>query len=217
MVSDSGPDTTNRPNQGAREVLPMPDPRVLQAVRSSAVRLIRFERAFIQQLQSDIRPLVPGLAGDGWAFCERLVHVLLWIATADQAPHAIADALRWVGERNRLEGFPEPRYQDVAHALVRAVRNVSGDNWTTSTGSAWISYFLWSEPYLLAGAQRAAAQQAAAQAQALRQDLHAGRPASSDVDLEAVADLLDEEDEDDSVSYGQIMVSMTRNIRRERA
>ena len=205
VVSDhSGPDTTsgpNRPNQGARNVLPMLDPRVLQVVRSSAVRLIRFEGAFIQQLQSDIRPLVPGLAGDGWAFCERMVHALLWIATTNQPPHAIADALRWVGERNRLEGFPEPRYQDVAHALVRAVRNVSGDNWTTSTGSAWISYFLWSEPYLLAGARRAAAQQAAAQRAAAEQ---------------AAADLLDEEDEDDSVSYGQIMVSMTRNPRRER-
>src|SRR5205807_1081059 len=198
VVSDlSGPDTAGGPNHGVRDVLPALDPRVSQAVRSSAVRLIRFEGAFVQQLQSNIRTLIPGLAGDGWAFCERMVHALLWIATTNQPPQAIADALRWVGERNRLEGFPEARYHDVAHALVRAVRNVSADSWTTSTGSAWISYFLWSEPHLLAGAQRAAAEQAAAQraaaeqaaarreaarqaaaqAQSLGQDTYSGRPA----------------------------------------
>jgi hypothetical protein len=105
-------------------------------------------------------------------------------------------------------------------------------------GSAWISYFRWAQPYLLAGAEqaaaeqamaeRAAAQQAAArleaarqaaaeaQAQALEHDSHGGRPVAADVDLETVAGLLDEEDEDDDAGYGQIMLSMTRNPRRQR-
>jgi hypothetical protein len=39
---------------------------------------------------------------------------------------------------------------------------------------------------------------------------------STDVDLEAVAGLLDEEDEDENAGYGQIMLSMTRNPRRQR-
>ncbi len=104
---------------------------------------------------------------------------------------------------------------------VRAVHNVSGDSWVTSMGSAWISYFLWTEPYLLVGAQQAAAEQAAAQRAAA--ELAAARQAAAqaqtrDVDLEAVADLLDDEDdEDQNVGYGQIMVSMTRNPLRERS
>ena len=38
---------------------------------------------------------------------------------------------------------------------------------------------------------------------------------AGDVDLESVGSLLDDEDDDDA-GYGQIMVSMTRNTRRER-
>ena len=52
--------------------------------------------------------------------------------------------------------------------------------------------------------------------QALLQDSEGGQPAAGDVDLEAVAGLLDEEDEDENAGYGQIMLSMTRNPRRQR-
>jgi hypothetical protein len=218
------------------------DPEVLSVIRASAAGLAEREDSFVRQLHSGIVALMPELAADGRALCERLVRSLLWTATASQSPQAAGDTLRWVGARNRLEGFAEARYADIARALVLAVRNVSGDAWDNSMGSAWISYFRWAQPYLLAGAEqaaaeqamaeRAAAQQAAArleaarqaaaeaqaqaQAQALEHDSHGGRPVAADVDLETVAGLLDEEDEDDDAGYGQIMLSMTRNPRRQR-
>jgi hypothetical protein len=106
--------------------------------------------------------LIPGLAADGRAFCERMVRSVLWAAVVDQPPKVIADTLRWVGATNWMEGFPASEYASVAHALVRTVRGLSGDNWSASMGSAWITYFLWIQPYLVDGARLAAAQQQAA-------------------------------------------------------
>jgi hypothetical protein len=67
-------------------------------------------------------------------------------------------------------------------------------------------------------AARQAAAQAQAQAEASLHDPHGTQPVAADVDLEAVAGLLDDEDddEDDDAGYGQIMLSMTRNSRRQR-
>lgn len=213
-------------------------------IRASAAGLAEREDAFVQQLHSGIVALTPELAAGGRALCERLVRSLLWTATAGQSPQVAGDTLRWVGARNRQEGFDEAHYADVARALVLAVRNVSGDAWDNSMGSAWISYFRWAQPYLLAGAEQAATEQAAteqvraeqaaaqqaatrleaarraaaqaqaqAEAQARERDAQGGEPVAADVDLETVAGLLDEDDEDDD---GQIMLSMTRNPRRQR-
>ena len=244
--------------EGAPAGRPALDPGVLQVIRSSADQLIPLEDTFARQLRYDIATLMPDLvtrlAGEGLPFCQRLVRTMLWVAVYDQPAQVIAGVLRQAGARNWLEGFPEGQYVSVAHALVRTVRDLSEDDWSTSMGSAWISYFLWIKPYLLAGAQQAATQQAAAE-QASAQQASAGlEPASpqaaspqaaspqaaspqaaspqaaspeaasplpetatGDVDLEAVADLLGDEDEDDEdVGYGQIMVSMTRSPRRER-
>jgi hypothetical protein len=224
----------NDVSRGAPDTPPL-DPGVLSVIRASAAGLAEREDSFVQQLHHGIAELMPELAAGGRALCERLVRSLLWTATASQPPQVAGDTLRWVGARNRMEGFDEARYADVARALVLAVRNVSGDAWDNSMGSAWISYFRWAQPYLLAGAEQAAAEQAMAeqaaaqqaaarleaarhaaaeaQAQALEDD---GEPVAADVDLEAVAGLLDEEDEDDDAGYGQIMLSMTRNPRRQR-
>jgi hypothetical protein len=228
----------NNVTRGAPGVPPL-DPAVLSAIRDSAEGLAAREASFVQQLHSGVAALIPELATGGRALCERLVRALLWTAMASQSPQAAGDALRWVGAQNRLEGFDEARYADVARALVLAVRNVSGDMWDNSMGSAWISYFRWAQPFLLAGAEQAAGEQLAAEQAAARQaaarreaareaaaqaqararehDSHRGHPAAADVDLEAVADLLPDEDEDeDDAGYGQIMLSMTRNTRRQR-
>jgi hypothetical protein len=103
----------------------------------------------------------------------------------------------------------------VAHALVRAVRDLCADEWSTSMSSAWISYFTWIKPYLMLGAQQAAAQQAAARkaadqqaavqhainlAQTVEPDSRGGhpQPPAGDEDLEAAADLLEDEDDEDA-------------------
>ena len=179
-------------------------------IRSSAGRLTQVQDAFIRQLHADIITMIPDLAMDGWAFCERMARAVLWAATTDQPPQVITDGLRWLGATNRREGFPETQYVSVAHALVRAVHALSETDWSASLGSAWISYFLWIKPHLMLGAQEEANR-------AALQDPPAEDPPMPDgnVDLESVGSLLDDEDDDDDVGYGQIMVSMTRNSRRE--
>ena len=205
--------------QGAPIALPLDpgpplNPALLQVIRSSADHLTHLQDAFIRQLRTDIITMIPDLAADGWAFSERMVGAVLWAATTDQPPQVIIDGLRWLGAANWREGFPETQYVSIAHALVRSVHVLSESDWSTSLGSAWISYFLWIKPHLMLGAQQAARQAANLAAVQGPHDGHPPMP-DGDVDLESVGSLLDDEDDDD-IGYGQIMVSMTRNPRRER-
>jgi len=216
MASDpshSEPTATPRPQ-------PL-DPGVRSAVRQSAGRLARHEDAFIRQLRYDVNRLIPDSAIppalDMWLVCERMVQLLLWAALTDESPHVVADTIRQVGAQNWYEGFPDAQYGNVAHALIQTVHYISAHDWSASTGSAWISYFMWLKPHLLTGAQRAAAQQAAARREAARAEAlsrhsrGAHAHVAGDVNLESVPNLLDDED----VGYVQIMASMTRNPRRD--
>jgi hypothetical protein len=45
--------------------------------------------------------------------------------------------------------------------MVQTVHYLCAHDWSASMGSAWITYFMWIKPHLLAGAQQAAAQHAA--------------------------------------------------------
>jgi hypothetical protein len=210
------------------------DPGVWPIIRQSAAQLARDEEAFIRQLHYDVTRLIPRSAVppglDMRAFCGRMAQTLLWAARTDQRLTVVVDTLRQTGAQNWFEGFPDAQYPSMAHALVQAVQYRSGNNWSTSTGSAWISFFMWVQPHLLTGAQQAAVQDAAAREAAAR-DATAQRAAAEweaarverlsrdsqgghtqvvgDVNLERVAPLLDEDDDDDGV--GQIMVNMTRN------
>lgn len=216
------------------------DSGIWPVIRQSAARLSRNEDAFIQELHYDIARLISDPAGapapDMWVFCERMVRSFLWVALTDQPLGVVADTLRKVGAQNWVEGFPDTLYGDVAHAMVQTVHYLCSHDWSASMGSAWITYFMWIKPHLLAGAQQAAAQHAAVQQAAEREaaaqraaaELEAARVKAlsrdsrgghtqvvGDVNLESVASLLDEED-NENVGYGQIMVSMTRNPRRSR-
>jgi len=206
-------------------------------IRQSAARLSRNREAFVRQLHYDITSLVPELADaqapDMWAFCERMAQSFLWVALTDEPLGVVADVLRRVGGQNWAEGFPDTQYPTIAHALVQTVHYLSGSDWSASTGSVWIGYFMWIKPHLLAGAQQAAAQYAAqqeAERQAAADRAFAEQEAArvtalsrdsrghqtnvvGDVNIGQVASLLDEDDED--IGDGQLMVSMTRNQRRD--
>jgi hypothetical protein len=239
QAAQAEPPQPSRP-QAAQPAQPLlgVDPAIGPLIRRSAAWLSRNEDAFIQQLHYDITTLTSDPAGapapDMWVFCQRMVRSLLWVALSDQPLAVVADVLRQVGAQNWVEGFPDTLYDNVAHAVVQTVHYLCAHDWSTSAGSAWISYFMWIKPHLLAGAQQAAAQQAAAQ-QAAEQEAAAQRAAAEreaarvkalsrdprgghtqvvgDVNLESVASLLDDED-NENVGYGQIMISMTKNSRR---
>jgi hypothetical protein len=234
MASDSGQDVPpTGPRQYASGSGALPD------IRQSAAWLARDQNAFIRQLHYDVTSLIPDSAVppafDMRGFCDRMARTLLWVALTDQPPRVVIDALRQLGAQNWFEGFPESQYSSVAHALIQTLHYLSANTWSTSTGSAWISFFMWAQPYLLAGAgdaaahavaaqeaaareaaaQRAAAEEEAARVAALARDHHSGHSqVVGDVDIERVASLLDDDDEDD-VGLGQIMLGMTRNTRRD--
>jgi hypothetical protein len=215
------------------------DPETWPMIRGSAALLSRNEDVFIRQLRYEMTALMREPAGaqvpEMTLFCERMVRSLLWVALTGEPLGVIADTLRVVGAQNWVEGFPDSLYGEVAHAMVRTVHLLCAHDWSTTTASAWITYFMAIKPHLLAGAQQVAAQHAAVQ-QATEQEAVAQRAAAEreaarvqalsrdpggghkqvvgDVNLESVASLLAGED-DENVGYGQIMVSMTRNSRRE--
>lgn len=203
------------PTQGT-SITP-PDPAVLRVIRPSAARLTQLEDVFTEQLQYEIGSLIPDLAEDDWAFCQRTVQALLWAALTDEPAHVVAGALRRLGAINQLAGFPDSQYLGLAHALLRAVRELTDDDWSTTLGSAWISYFQWIQRHLTIGAQQAPrpiprssppVQAAGTPPSGLSQ------PEDGEPEQEPVAGLLDEEDDEDT-GYGQIMVSMTRAAQRD--
>jgi len=216
------------------------DQGIWPVLLQSVAHLSRNEDAFIQELHYNITRLISDPAGapdpDMWVFCQRMVRSLLWVALTDQPLGVVADTLRQVGAQNWVEGFPGALYENVVHAIVQTVHYLCARDWSALMGSAWITYFMWIKPHLLAGAQQASAQHAAvrqaaereaaaqrvaaeqevARVEALSRDSHGGHTqVVGDVNLESVASLLDDED-NENVGYGQVMVSMTRNPRRKR-
>jgi hypothetical protein len=188
------------------------DPALLQAIRPSATRMAAAEETFIQLLNEDIATLVRHLPDRGWQLCERIARTVLWLALTDQPADVAVQSLHWLGEANQADGFPASDYVTVGHALVRIAREMSGIKWTTTTGSAWIRFFMWLQPHVQAGAKQAAhpeaAYQQAAQQEAARQQATADHEAAHreaahreafdqavrdtavDVDVSALADLL---------------------------
>jgi hypothetical protein len=207
------------------------DPEALAIVRFSADRLTNLADHFAQRLHKEILALshqaAASMVGQGRPFCERMAQAVLWAALTDEPLPAVTVVLQDVGADNWREGFPDAEYVSVAHALVRTIRWLSDNDWFTAMASAWISYFQWMQPYLLAGARRAAAEPPPAPPPVSEPTpnplaaVNSGRPGPAasgdqapDLELESVAGRLDEED--DEVGYGQIMLSMTLHSRRDR-
>ena len=125
----------------------------------------------------------------------------------------VAGALRRLGAVNQVAGFPDSQYLGLAHALLRAVRELSDDDWSTTLGSAWISYFQWIQRQLMIGAQQAPPPPMPTPAAGMPPGGRS-QPEDGEPELKPAGGLLDEKDDEDT-GYGQIMVSMTRAARRE--
>jgi hypothetical protein len=209
---------------------PFIDPSLLQALRASAGRISAVEGTSVRQLHEDITGIVGHMPGNGRPFCERMVRTVLWMILGAESPGEILDGLYWLGSVNQAEGFPAAEYVTVAHALIRVVREMSWPRWETTTGSAWVQLFMQMQPHLLAAAREVAerqeaerraavARQEAARRRVFDQARRAQRrgDAEADVDVTAVAGFLADEDEDEErgPGYGQIMLGMTLNNRRE--
>ncbi len=140
------------PDAGAEPL----DPALLRAIRPSASRMASAEEAFVRLLHEEIESLVSQLPDKGWPLCERTARAILWLVLSDPPAEAVAHSLRWLSEANQADGFPAPEYVSIGHALVRIAREISGTKWTTTTGSAWIRFFMWLQPHLQGGTARPA-------------------------------------------------------------
>ncbi len=217
------------------------EPEAQAAIRRSAAELARDQGAFVWQLHSDVSSLIPESAlppgFDMRAFCERMAQAMLWLALADPSRRMAIEALRQLGSQNWYEGFPDSQYPSVAHALIQTVHYLGANSWTTSTGSSWISFFVWIQPYLLEGAQdsaareaaarhaavretapqRAAAEREAARAAALSRDRRSGQAnVTHNADFNRVRPFLDDSSEPDDLGSAQIMLSTARTPHRNR-
>ena len=167
------------------------DPALLQAIRPSATRMAAAEDKFIQLLSEDIATLVSHLPDRGWQLCERIARTVLWLALTDQPADVAVQSLHWLGEANQADGFPASDYVTVGHALVRIAREMTGIKWTTTTGSAWIRFFMRLQPHVQAGARQAAhpeaAYQQAVQQQAVHQQVVHQQPAHPEVAYQQAA------------------------------
>lgn len=134
----------------------LPDPALLQAIRPSARRMAAGEAAFIRLLHEEIEPLVRRLPDRGWPLCERTARAVLWLTLSDPPREEVITWMHWLGAMNQADGFPPSEYVRIGHALVWTAREMSGPRWSTTTGSAWIRFFLWLQPLLQAGARRLA-------------------------------------------------------------
>jgi len=148
---------TTQLTKDARQELP--DLALLQAIRPSASRMAAGEEAFVRLLHEEIEPLVHRLPNGGWPLCERTARAVLWLTLSDPPQDAVIMWMHWLGEKNQADGFPPSEYVRIGHALVWIAREMSGTRWSTTTGSAWIRFFMWLQPLLQAGARRPAAPQ----------------------------------------------------------
>jgi hypothetical protein len=144
------------------------DPALLRAIRPSAARMAAAEDSFVGLLHEDIGTFVPHLPDGGWRLCERIARTVLWLTLSDQPADAAVQTAIWLGAANQTDGFPLSEYVTVGHALVRIAREMCDTTWSTTTGSAWIRFFIWLHPHLLAGAAKQPAHQSATHQQAVR-------------------------------------------------
>jgi len=190
--------TTELTRDPPADTAPEPlDPALLRAIRPSATRMAEADDAFVRLLHEDLGTLVGQLPDGGWPFCERTARTVLRLALSDQSAEVAVQSLRWLSEANQADGFPPSEYVTIGHALVRIAREMSGARWSTTTGSAWIRFFMWLQPYLKAGTR----QQPAA-------DHEAARRTVADVDVFAAVGYLSDEGAPVPV-HDQVMLGMT--------
>lgn len=156
------------PGDGAAAVTPAaarrPAPEVMAAVRRScravADRPVRLAESFYAHL-FDMAPQVRAMfAPDMTEQMQKMADTLmLAITTLEQTDTAeLEAALRRLGAQHKIRYGVEPEhYQPVGHALTRAVREVSGLEYSGFVSSAWIAVYQYVAAHMAVGAQAATA------------------------------------------------------------
>ncbi|MGH3662219.1 MAG: globin domain-containing protein [Micromonosporaceae bacterium] len=135
----------------------VPDRASIDAARASCATLDRRDSYLAHRfyehlfwLAPDTRAMFPA---DMSVQTERLFIALLDAVNAMDLPESIRPQLRALGRHHaRRYGVTGHMYVYVGQALIRAVRDVTGDH-STLTTSAWASVYQWLADEMIAGAR----------------------------------------------------------------
>jgi hemoglobin-like flavoprotein len=132
-----------------------PDPTTASLVQTSCelvsdrpVVLAERFYAHLFAMAPDVRAMFPP---DMTLQTEKLCAALLDAVRSLDNPEAMETQLSQLGAAHRsMYGVTADHYVYVGHALVRAVRDVSGHIWTTQLSSAWILVYEWIAAHMTA-------------------------------------------------------------------
>lgn len=126
---------------------------VAASIAGLAGREVEVSQAFRAYLFSSLppgRPLTVDVRGED---VRKFVHVLLEVMASLDDPGS-AERLEALGARLETCAVPDEYYLLGARALVRSVRDLSPESWSTLLGSSWVSVQSWAVAQMLAGAHR---------------------------------------------------------------
>jgi hemoglobin-like flavoprotein len=137
--------------------VPYPDPVSIAVVRATCRRLDRTQPQLAMLFYEHLFAIAPQVrtmfAADLSAQTDRLFGALLTAVDAIEQPETISPLLRRLGYLHQQHhGVTGDMYPYVGHALIRAVRDYSGD-WSTLAGSAWSAVYAWLAAEMRLGAE----------------------------------------------------------------
>ncbi|OJY52003.1 MAG: hypothetical protein BGP03_08120 [Pseudonocardia sp. 73-21] len=146
-ASDPGPSTSPRPSRAVIE-------QVRRSCELVAARPVLLAETFYQQLflmAPHVRAMFPA---DMTGQMQKMSDTLLTAITslAGQDTEELEAALRRLGAQHRSHyGVETDHYVYVGHALTRAVRDLTGAQWSGSLSSAWIAVCQWVATHMISG------------------------------------------------------------------
>jgi len=131
-----------------------PDPESARLVRACSQALASRETQLADRFAVHLSALGAPVAG---AHAAELLHMILAGAHASADPTAVERRWQELGARAHVAGYAEEGFARVGHALVRAVREISSDDWSSALSSAWLAFHRWMAHHLALGAAEAVA------------------------------------------------------------
>jgi hemoglobin-like flavoprotein len=133
--------------------------QIVQRTASAvADRPVALAEAFYQHLfllAPGVREMFPAdMTAQNEKLCRALLDGIRALTHPERYAHDMERMLGRLGAQHvRYYGVQPEHYPYVGHALVRAVRDLTGD-WTVSTSSAWIWVYDWMSAHMLGEAAR---------------------------------------------------------------
>lgn len=157
-IGSAGPD--ERADTRLPAGVPRPSPEAIAAVRRScravAARPVRLAESFYAHL-FEMAPQVRAMFPDDMTqqmqkMADTLMLAVSTLETPDTA--GLEAALRQLGADHKTRyGVEQAHYMPIGHALTRAVREVSGLEYSGYVSSAWIAVYQWVAAHMTEGAQ----------------------------------------------------------------